>query len=74
MTSDELDTALREVPTSHSHVTKDLDEIEIIVWYELGRDDASLIVQFVERLTSLSYQGERSCSHDNVLGLRFSPT
>jgi hypothetical protein len=55
-------------------VTKDLDEIEIIVWYEIDRDDASLIVQFVERLTSLSYQGERSCHHDNVAGLRFSPT
>jgi len=74
MTSEEPDTALREAPTSHSHVTEDLDEIEIIVWYDLGRDDASLIVQFVERLTSLSYQGERSCHHDNVAGLRFSPT
>ena len=74
MTSDELDTALQEAPTSHSHVTEDLDELEIIVWYELGRDDPNILVQRVQRLTSLSYQGERSCHQDNVAGLRFSPT
>lgn len=74
MTFGELDKALKEVPTDHSHVTKDVEELEIIVWYDVDRDNPSLIVQFVERLTSLSYQGERPCHHDDVAGLRFSPT
>ena len=68
--SDRLDSALREAPSNHSR-TESTDG-EIIVWYDLGRDDPDALVQWVERYTRLSYQGERSPGHDNVAGLRFA--
>jgi len=69
--SDRLDSALREAPSPHLN-TESIDG-EIIVWYDLGRDDPDLLVQYVEQYTSLSYQGEKSHRHGDVAGLQFSP-
>jgi len=65
-----LDRALRNVPTTYAYAKIHGDEV--VVWYDTERDDTDLLVQSVERHTSLSYQGEKSYRHDDVAGLRFS--
>jgi len=68
--SDRLDSALREAPSPHLN-TESIDG-EIIVWYDLGRDDPDALVEYVERYTRLFYQGEKSPDGHNTAGLRFA--
>lgn len=48
----------------------EIDGDEIIIWYDIGESDPSLIVQVIERGTPADYQGETN-QVTETKGLRF---
>jgi hypothetical protein len=49
-----------------------IENNEIHVWYEKGGVDPTLVVQLVERNTSLAYLGEDETMEENIYCLKFS--